>query len=135
MINKLVKDLENQIELKDFKLNSLLEITTAINANLGMHQLIRIYEFILKEQLGFKRFVLFNRQDEWNCLLKIGIKGKVKEIDVQRDLFRFKEITVIESSHSKILTEFDVIVPVFHKDKPLAYLLFSDIIKDQTSPS
>jgi sigma-B regulation protein RsbU (phosphoserine phosphatase) len=135
MINKLVKDLENQIELKDFKLNSLLEITTAINANLGMDQLIRIYEFILKEQLGFKRFVLFNRQDEWNCLLKIGIKGKVKEIDVQRDLFRFKEITVIESSHSKILTEFDVIVPVFHKDKPLAYLLFSDIIKDQTSPS
>jgi len=135
MINKLVKDLENQIELKDFKLNSLLEITTAINANLGMHQLIRIYEFILKEQLGFKRFVLFNRQDEWNCLLKIGIKGKVKEIDVQRDLLRFKEITVIESSHSKILTEFDVIVPVFHKDKPLAYLLFSDIIKDQTSPS
>jgi sigma-B regulation protein RsbU (phosphoserine phosphatase) len=135
MINKLVKDLENQIELKDFKLNSLLEITTAINANLGMDQLIRIYEFILKEQLGFKRFVLFNRQDEWNCLLKIGIKGKVKEIDVQRDLLRFKEITVIESSHSKILTEFDVIVPVFHKDKPLAYLLFSDIIKDQTSPS
>ena len=135
MINKLVKDLENQIELKDFKLNSLLEITTAINANLGMDQLIRIYEFILKEQLGFKRFVLFNRKDEWNCLLKIGIKGKVKEIDVQRDLFRFKEITVIESSHSKILTEFDVIVPVFHKDKPLAYLLFSDIIKDQTSPS
>ncbi len=135
MINRLVKDLENQIELKDFKLNSLLEITTAINANLGMDQLIRIYEFILKEQLGFKRFVLFNRQDEWNCLLKIGIKGKVKEIDVQRDLFRFKEITVIESSHSKILTEFDVIVPVFHKDKPLAYLLFSDIIKDQTSPS
>lgn len=135
MINKLVKDLENQIELKDFKLNSLLEITTAINANLGMDQLIRIYEFILKEQLGFKRFVLFNRKDEWNCLLKIGIKGKVKDIDVQRDLFRFKEITVIESSHSKILTEFDVIVPVFHKDKPLAYLLFSDIIKDQTSPS
>ncbi len=135
MINKLVKDLENQIELKDFKLNSLLEITTAINANLGMDQLIRIYEFILKEQLGFKRFVLFNRQNEWNCLLKIGIKGKVKEIDVERDLFRFKEITVIESSHSKILTEFDVIVPVFHKEKPLAYLLFSDIIKDQTSPS
>ena len=135
MINKLVKDLENQIELKDFKLNSLLEITTAINANLRMDQLIRIYEFILKEQLGFKRFVLFNRKDEWNCLLKIGIKGKVKDIDVQRDLFRFKEITVIESSHSKILTEFDVIVPVFHKDKPLAYLLFSDIIKDQTSPS
>ena len=122
MIDKLVKNLENQIKLKDFKLNSLLEITTAINSNQGVDQLVKIYEFILKEQLGFKRFILFNRQDEWNCLLKTGFKGKIKEIDVERDLFRFKEITVIESSHSKVLMEFDVIVPVYHKDKPLAYL-------------
>lgn len=130
MIEKLVKNLENQIKLKDFKLNSLLEITTAINSNQGVDKLIRIYEFILKEQLGFQRFILFNNQEEWNCLLKVGFKGKIKDIDVKRDLYRFKEITVIESSHSKLLMEFDVIVPVFHKEKPLAYLLFSGIIKD-----
>lgn len=130
MIDKLVKNLENQIKLKDFKLNSLLEITTAINSNQDVDKLIRIYEFILKEQLGFQRFILFNNQEEWNCLLKVGFKGKIKDIDVKRDLYRFKEITVIESSHSKLLTEFDVIVPVFHKEKPLAYLLLSGIIKD-----
>lgn len=130
MIDKLVKNLENQIKLKDFKLNSLLEITTAINSNQDVNQLIRIYEFILKEQLGFQRFILFNNQEEWNCLLKVGFKGKIKDIDVKRDLYRFKEITVIESSHSKLLMEFDVIVPVFHKEKPLAYLLLSGILKD-----
>jgi sigma-B regulation protein RsbU (phosphoserine phosphatase) len=131
MIEKLVKNLENQIKLKDFKLNSLLEITTAINSNAGVDQLIRIYEYILKEQLGFQKFILFNEQDDWNCLLKVGFKGKIKDIDVKKDLFRFKEITVIESSHSKLLTEFDVVVPVYHKERPLAYLLFSDIIKDK----
>ena len=131
MIEKLVKNLENQIKLKDFKLNSLLEITTAINSNAGVDQLIRIYEYILKEQLGFQKFILFNEQAEWNCLLKVGFKGKIKDIDVRKDLFRFKEITVIESSHSKLLTEFDVVVPVYHKGRPLAYLLFSDIIKDK----
>lgn len=131
MIEKLVKNLENQIKNKDFKLNSLLEITTAINSNQGVDQLIKIYEFILKEQLGFQKFILFNNQDEWNCLLKVGFKGKIKEIDVKRDLYRFKEITVIESSHSKLLMEFDVVVPVFHKERPLAYLLFSGIIKDR----
>lgn len=129
MIEKLVKDLENQIALKDFKLNSLLEITTAINSNLGVDHLIRIYEYILKEQLGFTRFVLFNNQEDWNCLLKTGFKGKIKEIDVRKELYRFREITVIESSHSKILSEFDVIVPVFHKDKPLAYLLINGGLK------
>lgn len=130
MIDKLVKNLENQIKVKDFKLNSLLEITTAINSNEDVDQLIRIYEFILSEQLGIQRFVLFNHQEEWNCLLKIGFKGKIKDIDVKRDLYRFKEITVIESSHSKLLMEFDVIVPVFHKEQPLAYLLLAGYKKD-----
>ena len=31
MSDKVAKDLEVQLKLKDFKLNSLLEITTAIN--------------------------------------------------------------------------------------------------------
>ena len=132
MRDKLVKNLENQIKVKDFKLNSLLEITTAINANFGVDQLIRIYAFILKEQLGFHRFILFNEQEDWNCLLKVGFKGKVKDIDVKRDLSRFKEITVIESSQSKLLAEFDVIIPVYHKEKALAYLLLSGIKNTET---
>ena len=53
MIERLVKSLENQLNVKDFKLNSLLEVTSAINANAGVDQLIKIYEFILKEQLEF----------------------------------------------------------------------------------
>ncbi|MDP4865158.1 MAG: PP2C family protein-serine/threonine phosphatase [Crocinitomicaceae bacterium] len=130
MTDKLVKELENQLKLKDFKLNSLLEITNAINLNQGVDQLMRIYEFILKEQLGFGRFVLFNLQEDWNCLSKVGIKGKLKEIDIKNDLGRFKEITVIESSHSSLLSEFDIIVPIFHKDTPLAYLLIAGIQKE-----
>jgi sigma-B regulation protein RsbU (phosphoserine phosphatase) len=66
-------------------------------------------------------------QEDWNLLSRVGIKGKVKEIDVQKDLERFREITVIESSHSPILSEFDVVVPVFHKENPLAYLLIAGL--------
>ncbi len=135
MRDKQVKNLENLIKVKDFKLNSLLEITTAINSNYGVDQLIRIYAFILKEQLGFQRFILFNEQEDWNCLLKVGFKGKVKDIDVKRDLFRFKEITVIESSQSKLLAEFDVVIPVYHKEKALAYLLLSGIKNAVTDTS
>lgn len=127
MLEKLIKELEGQLALKDFKLNSLLEITNAINSNLGVEHITRIYEFILKEQLGFSKLVLFNRQEEWNCLLKLGFKGKVKEINVERDLARFREITFIESSASGIISEFDVVIPVFHKEQALAYLLLRSI--------
>ena len=105
----------------------MLEITNAINTNQPVDQLTRILGFILKEQLGFDKFVLFHKQDEWLSLLKVGFKGKVKDINVKEDLARFKEITVIESSPSKIIDEFDVVVPVFHKNEPLAYLLVAGL--------
>ncbi|MEJ6777622.1 MAG: PP2C family protein-serine/threonine phosphatase [Crocinitomicaceae bacterium] len=130
MIENLVKNLESQIKLKDFKLNSLLEITTAINSNENVDKIIELYSFIVREQLGYDRFVLFNRQKEWNCLLKIGYKGKVNHIDVESELARFEEITMIESSHSKFLSNFDVVVPVHHKGQTLAYLLVEGVEYD-----
>jgi phosphoserine phosphatase RsbU/P len=130
MESQLVHHLERQILNKDFKLNSLLEITNAINTNQPVEQLIRIFEYILKEQLGFHKFVMFDKQEEWKILLKIGFKGKAQDFNIKEDLGRFKEITVIESSFSKIINEFDVVVPVFHKEKPLAYLLIAGLESD-----
>lgn len=125
MYDKRINDLEIQLFQKEFKLNSLLEITTAINANSGVDRLREIYSFILKEQLGFSRFILFTRQDEdqWDLLIKKGVRGKLLDIDVQKELARFREITFIASSSSEVLRTFDIVVPVFHKDMPLAYLL------------
>jgi phosphoserine phosphatase RsbU/P len=122
-VERVIKNLESQIQLKDFKLNSLLEITTAINTNQDVASLTKLFEFIVREQLGYDRFVLFNKQEHWNWLLRIGYKGNVKDIHIENELGRFKEITTIESSHSALLMEFDIVVPVFHKEQPLAYLL------------
>jgi hypothetical protein len=44
-------DIQYQIELKDVKLQALLEITNAINSNLPIEQLLNLFSFILKEQL------------------------------------------------------------------------------------
>lgn len=126
-MEQLVKNLENQIELKDFKLNSLLEITTAINSNKNVDTITKLFEFIVHEQLGYERFVLFNKQETWNCLLRVGYKGKVSDIDIDGELGRFKEITMIESAKSKLLSEFDVVVPVYHKGHALAYLLVKGV--------
>ena len=122
-MDKVVTKLEGQIRLKDFKLNSLLEITTAINTNQNVATLTKLFSFIVQEKLGFDRFLLFNKREVWNCLIRVGYKGKVKDFDIERDLSRFKEITVIESSQSKILSGFDIVVPVYHKEDALAYLL------------
>ncbi len=135
MKDALIQELENQLKLKDFKLNSLLEITNGINTNESVEHLISIFEFILKEQLGLNKFVLFNKQSSWQYLIKVGLKGRIKDIDVVRDLFRFKDITVIESSHIQELNEFDIVIPVYHKEEPLAFLLLKSNLDPEVEDS
>lgn len=125
--NKHIAELEFQLEFGSHKLNSLLEITRAISTNQSIDQIVRHFEYILHEQLRLSRFILFNKEYDWKCLLKVGIKSRMSEVQVERDFTRFKEITLIESSNYRILDEFDCVIPVFHKDKPLAYLLISGI--------
>ncbi len=134
MHEKLVLSLENQIEFQEFKLTSLLEITNAINTKQSVDTLTKILGFILKEQLGFSKFILLHKQETWKTLLKTGVKGSLKEEEIIANLARFKEITTIESSPSEIIAQFDSVVPVFHQKAPLAYLLISgDSLKNNPS--
>lgn len=133
-VNKLLE----KLELKEFKLSSLLEVTKAINENFSTEKLLNIYEYILREQLGISKLVLFNyNQEEWVCLLRYGAKGKAKKINIQQDLLHIKEITVIESSSNESLNAFDIVIPILHKNMPLAYLLIGDLNEDllQISPT
>lgn len=120
-------ELENKLRSNEFKLNSLLEITKSINFNKPVSELLDIYNFILREQLGIRKFVLYNHQEDWEVITKVGVKGKIKDINIEQDILKFKEITVIQSSYKKSLNNFDVIIPVFHKEKPLAYLFVAGI--------
>ncbi len=129
MNTQLLTRLKPEFQEDEFRLNSLLEISRAITSNHSVEQITRLFEFIMREQLGFDRFVLFNKEKEFSCHLRVGTKSKVKDISVVNELLRFKEITVIESSQSSMLSDFDVVIPVFHKEKPLAFLLIGGIEK------
>lgn len=125
-VNKLI----NRLRLKDFKLSSLLEITKAINNNFAVDKLLEIYEYILREQLGISKLTLFIYDGDWSCIIKYGARTRPKNVDVESDLIHIKEITVIESSSKEFLHAFDIVIPVFHKDVPLAYLLIGDLNED-----
>ena len=126
-VNKLL----DTLELNEFKLNSLLEVTKGINNNFSVKKLLKIYEYILREQLGISRLILYNFNNKnWNCLLRFGAKGNARKIDIENDLLHIKEITVIESSSSPSLNSFDIVIPIYHKKKPLSYLLIGDLNED-----
>lgn len=133
MSEKRINLLESKLEFQEFKLNSLLEITNAINSNLPIEKLIEIFHFILKEQLHFSKILLLHQQQKWEVLLKTGIKGSIVTDGLVQILARSKEITTIDSSPDQLLSKFQTIVPVFHQKEPLAYLLLSENHFDELS--
>jgi sigma-B regulation protein RsbU (phosphoserine phosphatase) len=126
-----LKKLLRQLNSDKLKLNALLEITNSINTHNSVDHLIKLYEYILHEQLGINKFILCHAKNEWNVLLKIGYKGKLNTLDIKEELIRFEDITMIESSHNPTLNEFDVIVPIHHLEQPIAYLLIGNIKNEQ----
>ena len=128
MDKELPKKYYEKLELNEFKLNSLLEITKAINNNLSIENILKIFEYILREQLGISKLILYaNDSLNWNCILHFGARGLNKKINVNKELTHIKDITVIESSSIETLNSFDIVIPIFHKKIALAYLLIGDL--------
>ena len=121
------KIFEAKKEIKDFKLNVLLEVTNAINDNFSRKELFEIFKSVLKEDLEIGKLILFMYDESWKCAIQYGFSKDVIAIDVQKDLIPLKDITYVNSAKEPQFAPFDVIIPVFHKTKPLAFLLIGDI--------
>jgi GAF domain-containing protein len=62
----------DKLDLKEFQLRALLDITKAINNNLGRQELLKLYEKIVRQDLGITRLMLFERAEGWKNILAYG---------------------------------------------------------------
>ena len=115
-----VQRLEQRLEVQDYKLSALLEVTRGINSRATDQQLLEMYRESLSEFLGINRLVLYAFDEEWRCLLKTGVDGDIPEIT---DSSFFEQEGRISLNSSKGVQQFDVVIPVTHDGMPLAYLL------------
>ncbi|MCX7955388.1 MAG: PP2C family protein-serine/threonine phosphatase [Bacteroidales bacterium] len=123
----------NRLKLAEFKLNSLLEITKAINDNLSNNVLLKKYEKIITKDLGIGKLLLFSKTDDtWSPIIVSGIKNdNYKNINVDYDLYLYTEITHLSFHGNTLLSEFDVIIPVYNNNVPIAYVLLGDIEEER----
>ncbi len=120
-------------EIKDLKLNLLLQITKAINNNASVSEILQVYQNFLHNTLSISKLCLFINKNinassdgDWECILQIGLK-KNKKIEFEKELLLIKDIETLTAFQGGLSKEFDVVVPVYHKDMPLAYLLMGDV--------
>lgn len=118
-----------KLQLSKFKLRALLDITLAINNNLSTDGLINIFKNILTKDLGIGKVLIFKNQEQWECVLASGYDyiKHFKAADIQEEMLKFEDITSITPSYNAFSNSHDVIIPVFHKERPLAYVLIGDV--------
>jgi sigma-B regulation protein RsbU (phosphoserine phosphatase) len=119
---------DNRLKLSTFKLNALLDITLAINDNVSTSELIRRYEKLLTDDLDIGKVIVLKYSDKWECLLNSGYGNNFfKKVDMERDLLPFEEISFITSEPQHFPELVDIVIPVSHKDKAIAFVLIGDI--------
>jgi len=128
-------------KLLELKLGSLLEVTKAINSNAKTPELIKIYESVLSQQLNVGKLVLYANDGGWKCMLKFGMEASFNPSDIDKFLRPLKDITLMDFAPQsgelvpiqKALKQhnMEVVIPVFHKDQPLAYALIGDLDEEQ----
>ena len=127
---------DNKKSVKDFKLNTLLEITNAINNNLPEEQLFILFEYILQNQLNIGKAVIFINQDNvWQVVLQYNVKKEDLMINIEHELKKVTDITVLNTARNGSSSSFDVVIPIHHQSKALAYLLLGDLDEQARTPS
>ncbi|MGB0917522.1 MAG: PP2C family protein-serine/threonine phosphatase [Flavobacteriales bacterium] len=130
IILETLKIANSALKLKNLKLNSLLEITNAINNNFSREQLLKIFEFVLRNQLNIGRLLFYTKDEVWSKSIAHGLVPDVTLPDIQKDLLPIAEVQEVTRDTNRYFGQFDVIIPILHKDKPLAFLLAGDINED-----
>ncbi|MAW66066.1 MAG: hypothetical protein CMD18_07725 [Flavobacteriales bacterium] len=135
MATKSLTRAQKNIKIKDLKLKALLEVTLAINSNVSKNNLFGIYNNVLRK-LEIEKIALYIFEGQWDLATSYGIKIENLSIKVEEDLLQYEEIEEVNSIIDGVFAEFDLLIPVYHKTKPLAYLLIGDIINEaiQISP-
>jgi sigma-B regulation protein RsbU (phosphoserine phosphatase) len=115
----------DRLKISRFKLDSLLDITLSINANLPTEDLLAKYEYILRHNLGIGKILIFKHSGAWECLLNGGFPKQFETIDVESRLLSITEIEFVTPALG--FEGVNIIIPVYNNNVHLAFVFIGDI--------
>ena len=130
---EVLEKLEKELNLKELQIKSLLTITQAINDNVPGEGLFNMYRSFLSWEMGITHMALFiPSEDEdnhvWSCATHIGKQNASYDPEILLPhLLEFKRLHTLKDTDPDVLQDFDIVIPVFHKESPIAYSLIGGI--------
>lgn len=118
-------DIQDELEIEKEKLRFLLDLTNSINENAKINEILGDFRHILADKIGVKQFAFFNHNNDWQCILKHG----VDEVSDHFDFLSLKidKIIIVKDRPEPIFEGVDVLIPVFHKEKALSFLMLGSL--------
>lgn len=118
-------ELERDLHLRQLQLRSLLTITQAINDNVSATGLFDMYKNFLAWEMGVKKMALFSISDEdqWDCVVTINVDYSLDDEVIIENLLEYNRLHTITEEDHPHLKEFDILIPVYHKNDPIAFTL------------
>jgi sigma-B regulation protein RsbU (phosphoserine phosphatase) len=111
------------------ELNSLLEITRAINKNSSTAVLIQMLEVIMRNYLQVGKFRFLIEKDKfYSCISKYGgsIETPAMLNNTWRHLSKIKSQAALAGHSDPVLNGYDYFIPIYHKNKALAFALIGN---------
>lgn len=126
-----IEELRKELDLKQLQINRLLNITQAINNNVKAQELFDMYQSFLSWELGIHKMALYIRKDDiWECRTSLGISDELCQMDISEFLPMYKELSNLEDESHALIKEFDIVIPVRHKETPIAYVFIGGFAED-----
>ena len=125
----ILEKLERELNLKQLQIKSLLTITQAINDNVAASGLFNMYKSFLSWEMGVGKMALYIRAKDggWRCATNIQYEPPNGKDPIANAMLGYKRLHTIRDKDPKPLREFDIIIPVYHKDQPIAFALIGGI--------
>ena len=124
----LLEKLEKELSLKELQIKSLLTITQAINENVSADGLFNMYRSFLSWEMGIDKMGLFIPDGkEWKCAAHINMRENEKSKEIVDEILQYNRLHTIKDDDASLLQLFDIVIPVFHKNAPIAYSIIGGI--------
>jgi sigma-B regulation protein RsbU (phosphoserine phosphatase) len=119
------------LNAKKLQMDSLLALTRAINNNIKEKELFEFYELFLRNQMQIDGLLLIYNNVQWFNMWSFGIINPGPDVsDLAHQLIYYKKIIDLTESNIEALAPMRYVIPVFHKETPLAFAIITELKPD-----
>ncbi len=126
-----VSALKELLQVKYSQLNALLEATKAINDNVSSEGLYQIYKITLHQQISVNEIALFMFDQAWKRVVWER-QDQDFYIPIQSHFDKYHTAKELTEEEQVVFGGFKYIIPVYHKQQPLALALLGEISEDNS---